>query len=302
MLPLFGVNINPDSRYVEDCFSIAKLADSYELDIIGVQDHPYNPLFLDTWTLLTALGMSTKNVHLLINVADMPLRYPPMLAKAAASLDLLTKGRVELGLGAGAFWEGIESFGVSRRKPSEVFRAFEEGMKIIRLLLNNKSGEPVTFEGKYYRLKNAQFGPHPYHHVNLWVGGYGPKMLELTGRLGDGWTISLPYLPPQDIRAKKQLIEDAAKHAGRNPASIIVNYNFGGVILEDESQVKPSRPNVLYATIEGWVEILLNFHKLGVTSFNFWPAGEDKVEQVRLFAREVVPKLRRALSSAQRTI
>ncbi|MEM3267425.1 MAG: LLM class flavin-dependent oxidoreductase [Conexivisphaerales archaeon] len=298
MKPLFGVNINPDSKHIDDSFAIAKLADLYGLDMIGMQDHPYNPNFLDTWTFLTALAMSTKMVHLMINVADLPLRPPAMLAKAVASLDLITKGRIELGMGAGAFWDGIESLGGIRREPKEAVDAFEEALKIIKLLLNTESSQQqVSFIGRYYSLKNAQFGPKPYHAIRIWVGGYGARMLKLTGQLADGWTISLPYLPAENIPSKKMIIEQSAKEAKREPSSIIVNYNFGGLIVNDNYKHATSSANVIIATVNEWVDILQYFYRLGINSFNFWPAGKDKIAQSELFAKEVVPRAKRSFAS-----
>src|SRR2546429_1738425 len=109
--PLFGININPNAGGARLAFDMARFADQSGINLIGIQDHPYNGGFLDTWTLLSALGAVTSNVRLFPNVANLPLRPPAMLAKAAASLDIITGGRVELGLGAGAFWEGVVAYG-----------------------------------------------------------------------------------------------------------------------------------------------------------------------------------------------
>jgi len=117
--PLFGVNINPMANAADEAFEIAKISDKLVVDLISVQDHPYNGSFFDTWTLITALAMSTQHIHYMINVADIPLRHPPLLAKSAASLDILTKGRVELGVGAGAFWRAITEYGGPSRTPAE---------------------------------------------------------------------------------------------------------------------------------------------------------------------------------------
>src|SRR5207253_5640221 len=115
-------------------YTLAQLADSMQLDFIGIQDHPCNAGFLDTWTLLTALGARTQHVRLLPNVLNLPLRPPAMLAKAAATLDILTNGRVELGLGAGGFWEGIVSYGGVHRTPGEAVSALEEAIALMRTL------------------------------------------------------------------------------------------------------------------------------------------------------------------------
>ena len=98
----------------------ARRADELGLDLVGVQDHPYQPRFLDTWTLLSTIAAETERIRLFPDVANLPLRPPAVLARAAASLDLLSGGRVELGLGAGAFWDAIEANGGPRRTPRRV--------------------------------------------------------------------------------------------------------------------------------------------------------------------------------------
>jgi alkanesulfonate monooxygenase SsuD/methylene tetrahydromethanopterin reductase-like flavin-dependent oxidoreductase (luciferase family) len=72
--PLFGINITPSASGADNAFEIAKTSDNLGIDLISVQDHPYNGSFFDTWTLITALAMSTKNIHFMTNVADIPLR------------------------------------------------------------------------------------------------------------------------------------------------------------------------------------------------------------------------------------
>src|SRR3954467_4676463 len=134
-------------------------ADQAGLDLVGVQDHPYQRRFLDTWTLLSYVAARTERVRLLSDVLNLPLRPPAMVAKAAASLDALSGGRVELGLGAGAFWDGVEAMGGPRRTPKESVDALEEAIAIIRGFW---SGEPsVTVEGEHYRVKGAHPGPPP---------------------------------------------------------------------------------------------------------------------------------------------
>ena len=132
--PVFGLSITPDN--VERAFTLAKIADELGLDIIGIQDHPYNGTFLDTWTLISALAASTKKIRFFPDVSDLPMRPPAMLAKASASLDIITKGRVELGVGAGAFWDAIHAYGGPRRAPREAVAALEEALQVIHLLCN----------------------------------------------------------------------------------------------------------------------------------------------------------------------
>jgi precorrin-2 dehydrogenase / sirohydrochlorin ferrochelatase len=144
-----------------------------------------------------------------------------VLAKSAASLDLLSDGRVELGIGAGAFWEGIEAMGGPRRSPGESVEALEEAIAIIAEFLRAEGS--VSVEGEHYSVAGARPGPAPTHEIGIWFGAYGPRMLRLTGQLADGWLPSVggKYLGADDVPARQRLIDEAAKRAGRDPAEIV---------------------------------------------------------------------------------
>src|SRR5690606_31569107 len=131
------------------------------------------------------IASRTERVHLVPNVLNLPLRPPAVLARAAASLDLLSGGRLALGLGAGAFWDGIAAMGGPRRSPGEAVAALEEAIAIIRALWDTETRGGVRFEGAHYRVSGAKRGPAPAHDIGIWVGAYKPRMLRLTGRLGD---------------------------------------------------------------------------------------------------------------------
>jgi alkanesulfonate monooxygenase SsuD/methylene tetrahydromethanopterin reductase-like flavin-dependent oxidoreductase (luciferase family) len=107
----FGVFVTPASRPPQRVVQLAQLAEAAGLDLVTFQDHPYQPAFLDTWTLMSYVAAQTKSIRLAGNVLNLPLRSPTVLARSVASLDLLSGGRVELGLGAGAFWDAIEAMG-----------------------------------------------------------------------------------------------------------------------------------------------------------------------------------------------
>src|ERR1700748_2586892 len=104
---LFGSFIGPRAADADEVVALAELSEEVGLDLVTFQDHPYQPAFLDTWTLLSYVAAQTAKVKLSGNVINLPLRLPAHLARQAASLDLLSDGRFELGLGAGAFWEAI---------------------------------------------------------------------------------------------------------------------------------------------------------------------------------------------------
>ena len=277
----FAANVDPSAASLGDARAIARRTDELGLDLIGIQDHPYQWRFLDTWMLLATLLAETERIHVFPNVANLPLRGPAVIAKQAASLDVLSGGRFELGLGAGAFWEGIEAMGGPVRSPREALEALEEAVQIIRLFW---SGErTITFEGRYYTVKGLHPGPQPVHAIGIWIGAYKPRMLSLTGRLADGWIPSLPYAPPDQIPAMQKRIDDAAREAGRDPDAIRRIYNVMGEITDG-----PAR-GLLEGPAEHWIEELTRFVvELGFDTFTFW-ARENYREQLERFAREVVP-------------
>jgi alkanesulfonate monooxygenase SsuD/methylene tetrahydromethanopterin reductase-like flavin-dependent oxidoreductase (luciferase family) len=215
-----GIFVVPDATDPSSTVEQILAADASGLDVVGVQDHPYQHRFFDTWTLLAYLAGRTTRVRFLPDVLNLPLRSPAVIAKSVASLDVLSSGRVDLGLGAGGFWDAVEAMGGPRRTPKESVDALEEAVAIIR---GSWSGErSLTLEGDHYRVKGMHPGPPPAHPVGIWIGAYGPRMLRLTGRLADGWLPSLGghYLSPEDVPQRQAAIDEAARAAGRDPTDV----------------------------------------------------------------------------------
>jgi alkanesulfonate monooxygenase SsuD/methylene tetrahydromethanopterin reductase-like flavin-dependent oxidoreductase (luciferase family) len=145
----FGIFPSPDATAFDQILAMARIADETGLDLIGVQDHPYQRRFLDTWMLMATILARTQRVRVFPDVANLPLRPPAMIAKAAASLDVMSGGRFELGLGAGAFWEAVQAMGGQRRSPGEAVSAVEEAIAVIRLMWSEERS--VRYAGKHYR-------------------------------------------------------------------------------------------------------------------------------------------------------
>src|ERR671922_2816437 len=209
---------------------IAQEVERLGLDYIAIQDHPYQRRFVDTFTLLSMIAATTSRIGLFPDVANLPLRPPAVLAKAAASIDVLSGGRFELGLGAGAFWEAIEAFGGPARSGPESVDALEEAVAIVRACWAGERS--VTFEGEHYRVRGMKFGPPPAHPIGIWLGAYGPRMMRVVGRLADGWLPSLPRLPLEELPARTRAIDEAAERAGRDPRSIRRIGNVNGLIAD----------------------------------------------------------------------
>lgn len=216
----FGVFLTPSAEGHASVLALATLSDRAGLDLVSFQDHPYQPRFFDTWTLLSFVAARTSRVRVSANVLNLPLRPPAVVARAAASLDILSGGRAELGLGAGAFWDGIEAMGGRRLAPGQSVDALAEAIDVIRALWDTGQPEPARFEGSFHRLDGAARGPAPAHEIPIWVGAYKPRMLALTGRKADGWLPSLPYLQEGDLAAGNAAIDEAAAATGRDPAAV----------------------------------------------------------------------------------
>ncbi|RDG32402.1 LLM class flavin-dependent oxidoreductase [Streptomyces corynorhini] len=221
---LFGAIVVPSSAQPQDAVASARSAERAGLDLVSVPDHPYRPEFLEAWTVLATMAAGTSRIRVLPNVANLALRPPAALARAAASLDLLSGGRVELGLGAGAYWDDIAAEGGPRRTPGEALAATREAVGVLRALWSGAG--PVHRRGQHYGLYGAAAGPAPAHDISVWIGAVGPRMLRLTGEVADGWLPSVPHVPPVRLAAGQRLVDEGAEAAGRPPSAVRRLYNL----------------------------------------------------------------------------
>ena len=280
---LFGSFVTPMSQQPQMAVVLAQASEQLGLDLVTFQDHPYLPNFLDTWSLIAYVLARTSRISVAPNVANLPLRPPAVLARSAASLDLLSDGRVELGLGAGAFWDGIAAMGGERLSPKQSVRALGEAIEIIRGIWDEDATRALKIEGEHYQVNGAKRGPRPAHDIAIWLGAYKPAMLALTGRAADGWLPSLGYIKPEEISGANAIIDDAAIAAGRSPRDIRRMLNVTGEFSSISS-------GFLRGPASQWVEQLGELALVdGVSAFII---GTDDVETLELFAEEVAPALR----------
>ncbi len=274
-----GIFPTPEVAAVDRVLELAQLADVLGLDLVTVQDHPYQARHLDAWTLLSVIGARTTNVRVAPNVANLPLRPPAVLAKSVATLDLLTGGRVELGLGTGAFWDAIEAAGGTRLAPGGAVDALVEAIAVVRAMWAGEG--TVRVEGEHHRVRGLHAGPAPAHPVRIWLGAYKPRMLRVTGRLADGWLPSMGYADPDALGPMNATIDEAALAAGRSPEDVRRLYN-----------VFPAgrAGSGLRGGTADWAEQLAGLTlEHGMSTFVL---GTDDPRLVQAWAQEVAPELR----------
>ena len=219
--------------------------------------------------------MRTSRITVLPDVINVPLRPPAVLARAAASLDLLTGGRLELGLGAGGSAEAIRSIGGPVRTSGESVSALEEAIEVIRLMWSGRRG--VRFHGRFYQLDGVNTGPAPAHPVGIWLGAYKPRMLARVGRAADGWVPSLGYAQPSGLLEGNRRIDEAASGAGRDPRSIRRLLNTGADVPVEQ-----------LASLT--VETGMDTYVIG---------GVEDPDALRWFASDVAPAVREAVAASR---
>ncbi|MGV9767314.1 LLM class flavin-dependent oxidoreductase [Micromonospora tulbaghiae] len=290
----FGGFLTPAAGQPDQVVALARLCEQVGLDLVTFQDHPYQPGFLDTWTLMSYVGAATERIRLAGNVLNLPLRQPVVLARSIASLDLLTGGRVELGLGAGAFWDAIEAAGGRRLSPGAAVEALDEAIRVIREVWDTDRRGMIRIDGEHYRVVGAKRGPAPAHPVGIWVGAYKPRMLRLVGRAADGWLPSLSYLPkgPGELPALNALVDEGARAAGRDPAAIRRMLNVTGTFARSSAGFLAGPP-------EQWVEELAGLTlEHGITTFIL---GSDEPRAIQIFGQEVAPAVRELVAAERAT-
>lgn len=275
----FGYFLIPNAA--DPLLDSARSLEALGFEYLGIQDHPYQRRYVDTWTLLSYLAGATSRIRLFPDVSNLALRPPAVLAKAAVSLDLLSGGRFDLGLGAGGFNEAVQAYGGPARTPRESYEALEEAIQVIRLIWSGERN--LRFAGQHYQLSGAMSGPVPTRPIGIWLGVYGPRAVRLTGRVADGWVPSLQR-NAEKLASLATLLDESAEEAGRAPRDIRRVLNVNGQITSGKSD------GLLHGPVSQWVDELTDLAVgLGFDTFLLWADGD---EQPRRFVDEIIPAVR----------
>ena len=283
----FGAFIVPVARQADAVVELSRLADVAGLDIVSFQDHPYQSAFLDTWTLLSVVAAATTNVRVAPNVANLPLRPPVVLARSAASLDILSGGRVELGIGAGTYHDALVALGLPRLTAGQSVDALAEAVDVIRAIW--AADGPVHHDGTHFQLDGVESGPPPAHDMEIWLGAYKPRMLRLTGAKADGWLPSQGYI---DMRgaARAERADRRGGGGGRAPAR--------GDPADAQHQRQLRRRRRFLRPPREWAEQLAELTlSTGMSAYILMVSSAD---DLRRFAEEVAPATRELVARGAR--
>jgi alkanesulfonate monooxygenase SsuD/methylene tetrahydromethanopterin reductase-like flavin-dependent oxidoreductase (luciferase family) len=293
--PEFGLFLPPEASTYPELVEQARAAERAGFDLIGIEDTLSSPGFLDTFGLIGNLLAKTERLRFFPDVTDLPMRPPWALAKLAASLDLMSGGRFELGLGAGGFLDKAAAMGGPARTRGESIEALEEAIEVLRSFWAGSG--PVELQGRHYSIGGVEPGPPPAHPIQLWVGAMKPRMLDLTGRLADGWVASMPYQAPGEIPVQRRRVDEGAARVGRDPSEVRGIYNVWGEISEGAIRAEHEGYPALVGPPSHWIESLTSYVvELGFETLVVWPT-RDSMGQLERFAEDVMPGVREAVGA-----
>ena len=300
---------------------IAETAERLGYESLWRSDHLFS-LFgvvtrqgLDTWPSLAYLAATTRRIRFGPLVCPITFRHPAMLAREAAAVDVLSSGRLELGVGAGWHDREHQAFGIPYPRVGERIRRLEEGIRVIRALWGP---EPATFEGRFYRLDGAAGWPKPAQRpgIPLIVGGKGTRLLGVVARHADEWNCGGAQ-PPATVRRLTGVLEDACRAIGRDPRTIRRSWMGGFLIGENGAALErrarklqeyvPTRAATPAAKLpdelrrSGWLvgtpeKITGQMRALiaeGIGRFNLQFMDQEDLDALHIMAEQVMPRVGR---------
>jgi hypothetical protein len=275
----FGLFPTPEAEALEEILSLARIADDAGLELIGIQDHPYQRRFLDTWMLMATVLAETQRVRVFPDVANLPLRPPAVMAKAAASLDVLSGGRFELGLGGRWLLDGNRGDGWALTNAGRGGGCLGGGDQGHPVDLVGRAVGPVRRSALPLGRCEARSAPGPRH------GDLARRRRQTHPRprrpSGGRMVPSSGWATPDKLADMHARIDEAAVTAGRDPGQIRRVYNVWGLI--------DGPGGFLNGSAGQWVDELTElavYH--GMDTFVFGPSA-DPVPQSQRFANEIAP-------------
>ncbi len=267
---------------------------------------------LECWTTLSSLASVTTKIRLgaiLVNL----YRNPAIVAKMASTLDIISNGRLEIGLSAGWYRREAETYGISFPAGSVRIEMLEESVIILRRMLSteneNENSGKISLKGRYYNISNAECNPKPIQkpHIPIWVGGSGKKTLKVVARYADGWNYGLcsydQYV--EKLSFLKNYCHNNKVSGSRNYDDIIKAWHGILFLGADEGELESRKTNILSkkriwkdsglltaGTPDTIIREINRYLNIGVTYFTVWFPDLPDTRSLQLFAEHVIPCFR----------
>ena len=254
---------------------------AWDCDHFNQPSRPTGPYY-EGWTLLAALAARTSRIRVGVLVSSNTFRHPALLAHEATTVDHVSNGRLELGVGAGWFVAEHEQFGLPFPPPGELVGRFHEAVQIVDMLLRHGKAD---FEGRYYRLRDAHMRPGPLQQPRppLTLGAHKPRMLRICAEYADGWN---SFGTVEEMRERNRILDEQCAAVGRDPKTIWRSFYGWAAKMKEQGLDDP------WASVDAFQEMVGRYGEAGVNEFVIDAPGPERFPVLERVATDVIPRLR----------
>jgi alkanesulfonate monooxygenase SsuD/methylene tetrahydromethanopterin reductase-like flavin-dependent oxidoreductase (luciferase family) len=231
--------------------------------------------------MLAGLAAVTERARIGVLVSCNTFRHPALLAKEAMTLDHISNGRLEVGLGAGWYLPEHQKFGIEFPETRELVGRFREAVEIIDMMLRQ---EITSYNGRYYQLDEAPMRPLPVQKPRppIMIGAKKPRMLELAARYADTWNSSGASV--EEMRERNEILNEACDRIGRDPSTLVRSlYGWAAVMPEDP-----------WASVDAFEDVVGRYSEAGINEFIIDQPRDEQFDVLEKVATDVIPRLRSA--------
>ncbi len=308
----FGLHIGQQNITIDEMRRTWRWADTAGFDWVDVWDHFYeappvdgNGSCFEATTCMAAIACETKNVRIGVLVLGMNYRHPAVLANALCTIDQLSGGRLEIGLGAGWHEPEYRAYGIPFPPIKERMDILEEGVQVVRLLTTQDRSD---FAGKHFTLNNAACNPKPLQpRARIWVGGNGEqRTLRIAARHADGW--NTPYTSPAEFKRLSGVLDAWCEKEGRDPAAIERNVNLSFHMAAGPADLPRAEQHfretwgpaaeamrsrgVVVGLPEQAIDLVGRYREAGAARVNIALRPPNDWDAMRAWAEQVIPAFR----------
>ena len=244
-----------------------------------VQPSRPNGPYLEAWSLLAGLAARTEKIRIGVLVTSNTFRFPQVVAKMAVTIDHISNGRLEVGLGAGWYEPEHTMFGIPFPETKELVGRFREAVQVIDLLTREDTS---SFDWKYYQLKDAQSRPASIQKPRppLVIGAFGPRMLKIVATYADTWNA---FGTPAEMRERNQMLDVYCRELGRDPDTLDRSLYY----WVPKSDADP------WASKQAFNDVIDPYIEAGVNQFILDQPRDDQLDMLEWAAAEVLPRYAR---------